>query len=349
MSARAIPAYTEITPEYLSNPKTGELHLKWESPKDAASAASKGAITDLLKVFGRVTAREKPAGYFFKESDFLPAGSRAGIVGGTPQGKRAYTFDASNLEGCVYQVKEGDHVDLLVSVHVDMPGASRSNSGPSGANVIATPDALLRPKRTLEIPLVQDGVVVSPVTPRNKQILNSSVMNGATTRNVRVEEIVIAVAPEEVAPLDEAKALKHKLTCVARSGRPRFVAAPAVRRPVGGTSSGGMSQVLAALGKALLGKPSAAPPDKALSPGRAKTVNPTKSDTPATDRVAMDITPGLNPMADVHFMEVMIGAKRQFMLFSGPGNSPVVQAQDDGSAKAGPGAAAAGAAEESEQ
>ena len=48
----------------------------------------------------------------------------------------------------------------------------------------------------------------------------------------------------------------------------------------------------------------------------------------------MDITPGLNPMADVRFMEVMIGTKRQFVLFSGPGNSPVVAPQDDGAAKA---------------
>ena len=77
--------------------------------------------------------------------------------------------------------------------------------------------------------------------------------------------------------------------------------------------------------------------------GRAKTVNPTKSETPAKDRVAVDITPGLNPMADVRFMEVMIGTKRQFVLFNGPGNSPVVHTQDDGSAKAGAVAAPAAA------
>jgi len=111
-----------------------------------------------------------------------------------------------------------------------------------------------------------------------------------------------------------------------------------------------MSQVLTALGKALLGKPSASAPDKAApSPGTAKIVDPTTSETPAKDRVAMDITPGLNPMADVRFMEVMIGTKRQFMLFNGPGNSPVVAPQDDGSAKAGPAVAPAAAAEESEQ
>ena len=35
----------------------------------------------------------------------------------------------------------------------------------------------------------------------------------------------------------------------------------------------------------------------------------------------------------------MIGTKRQFVLFSGPGNSPVVTGEDDGSAKAAPVAA----------
>jgi hypothetical protein len=43
----------------------------------------------------------------------------------------------------------------------------------------------------------------------------------------------------------------------------------------------------------------------------------------------------------------MIGKERQFVLFTGPGNSPVVAAQDDGSAKAGPGVGPAGPVDES--
>ncbi len=361
-SYRPIPAYTEVTREYLLDPKTGDRVKQWVPPNDVVEGPVKGVIGkgllkgvvfDPTRIIGRVTAREIPANSVFQESDFLPVGTRPGVVGGTPLGKRAYVFNTSSLDGCVYQVKEGDHVDLLVSVPVDMPGASHSNSGPAGANVIASPDALLRPKRTLEIPLVQDGVVVSPVTARITQITNSSVMNGASTRNVKVEEIVIAVAPAEVAPLDEAKALKYKLTCVARSGRPAPAAVPAVQRPAGGTSQGGMSQVLAALGQALLGKPGTAAPGKALPTSeKAKTVNPTRSETPANDRVALDITPGFNPMADVRMLELMIGTKRQFMVFAGPGNSPVVTGEDDGLAKSAPaattGAAPPAATEESE-
>ena len=57
-------------------------------------------------------------------------------------------------------------------------------------------------------------------------------------------------------------------------------------------------------------------------------------------------------MAGVRYLEVMIGKERQFVLFNGPGNSPVVAPQDDGPARSdsttAPAAATTAAAEESE-
>ena len=82
------------------------------------------------------------------------------------------------------------------------------------------------------------------------------------------------------------------------------------------------------------GRPASAP-SAAAHPSAGKRA---KSETPGKNQTAMDITPGLNPLAKIRFMEVMIGAQRQFVLFTGPGNSPVVAMQDDGSAKAGSGA-----------
>ena len=356
VSARPIPAYTMVNRDYLIDPKTGTWAVQPVPPEVA-----KAVITDVAKIRGRVMKREKPAIFTFTESDFLPVGTRPGIVAGTPLGKRAYTFNASNLDGCVYQVKEGDHVDLMVSVPVDMPGAG--HSGPSGASVIATPDTLLRPKRTLEIPLVQDGVVVSPVTARidadHEQFAHErhdhpqragggdrdrrgARRSGAAGRGQGIEEqahLRGAFGP--------ARRPLRRLPC---SGR------PAGRRRVECLRS------LPRWARRFWAKPSAAAPDKASPPPEgAKTVNSTKSETPAKDRVAVDITPGSNPMADVRFMEVMIGTKRQFVLFNGPGNSPVVQPQDDSSTKAGagttpaagsgaaPAATPADASEESEQ
>ena len=344
LSARSIPAYTEVTRDDVMNRKTAELELKWVSP----NSVPKGIITDLSKILGRVTAHEKPAVYFFKESDFLPQGTSPGVAGGTPPGKRAITLDAAKLKG-VHELKEGDHVDLLASVAVDMPGTGHTNSGRSGTNVVAAPDALLLPKRGFVRALVEDGVVVAPVKVRSVPTSVSSLTQGATTRNTPVQEIVLAVAPEEVAPLAEAMDLKYEITCVARSGRPAFTDAHSVRGPVGGTQQGGMSQVFAALGNALLGKDSGTQSKAAPAPGPAKAVNPMKNESPAKDRARADITPGLDPMAGVRYLEVMIGAQRQFVLFTGPGNSPVMEPPDAGSAKAGPGVVPAGAVEESKE
>ena len=286
--ARPIPAYTMVTRDYLIDPQTSQWLVDWKPPQEVP----KGAITELSKIRGRVTARDKPAAYFFSESDFLPVGTHPGVAGGTPLGKRAITLDAGKLKG-VHELKEGDHVDLLASVAVDMPGAGRSSSGRTGTNVVASPDMALLPKRGFVRPLVQDGVVVTPVKIRNVPITSSSLTQGTSTRNMRVQEIVLAVEPQEVAPLAEAMDLKYEITCVARSGRPAGSPPPAAH-----SSAGAVSRVFAALARAILSAESTAAPDKAApAPGKAKTANGPKGETPAKDRVALDITPGLDPMA----------------------------------------------------
>ncbi len=342
VAARPIPAYTLITKEFLINPKTGGYEMVWTPPEMA-----KGNILDLGKIRGRVLAREKPALYGFTEEDFLPKGTHPGVAGGTPEGKIALTLDASNLKGCVHELKEGDHVDLQETVTVDMPGTGHTNSGPSGTKVMAAPGAFLRPKRGLVIPLVKDGVVVSPVKVRNVPVTVSSLTQGSITRTRPVEEIVIAMAPEEMAPLEEAMALKNEITCAVRSSRPPPAPSPGAHPSAGGAAQGGMSLVLATLGNALLGKGNAAAPDKAAGPREpAKTANAAKSETPAKDRAAVNVTPGLDPMAGVSSMVVQIGNERQVMLFPRPGSSPVIVPQDDGSAKTATGGAAAGTLEE---
>ena len=100
---------------------------------------------------------------------------------------------------------------------------------------MATPDMALLPKRSLVRPLVQDGVVVTPVRIRNVPISSSSLTQGTTTRTMPVQEIVLAVDPEEVAPLAEAMDLKYEITCVARRAGPRPLPSPAART-VGGRS-----------------------------------------------------------------------------------------------------------------
>ena len=137
-------------------------------------------------------------------------------------------------------------MDLLASIPVDMPGAGHSNGGRLGTSVVATPDMALLPKRSIVRPLVQDGVVVMPVRTRNVPISSTSLTQGMTTRTMPVQEIVIAVEPEEVALLAEAMDLKYEITCVARSGQPSKRPLPSPAQPRRRTSS---PDVLTALTK----------------------------------------------------------------------------------------------------
>jgi hypothetical protein len=336
MCARPIPAYTMVTRDYLMNPKTGEWIFLYRLPKEVP----KGVITNRSKIFGRVMAREKPAGYVFTEEDFLPEGTRPGVTGGTPEGKRAITLDASKLKGA-HDLRGGDHVDLLASIPVDMPGAGHSSAGRSGTSVVATPNATLLPKRSFIRPLVEDGVVVTPERTREVPISSSSLIQGTSTHTMPVQEIVLAVEPEEVALLAEAMDLKYEITCVARSSRPSKRPLPAAT-----SSTGGSSDFLALLKSAFSNT------NRMASPANAKSV-PTKSriasrasrGSEGKDHVALDITPGLDPFANIRYLEIMIGSQRQFMLFTGPGNSPVVAMQDDGLAKAGSATVPAGGVE----
>lgn len=325
---RSMPAYTAVSREYLLNPKTadGSWLMDYQPPEKAAELVGKGVIIDIEKIRGRVTAREKLAPSYFSESDFLPLGTRPGVVGGTPSGKRAYTLEVKTLKGSVHDLREGDRVDLLASVPVDMPGSSRSPINKMGS-VVASPEATVLPKRGMVRALVQDGIVVSSVRLRNIPV---GTRGGVTTRTIPVEEIVIAVEPEEVAPLAEALDLKYEITCVARSGRPVDA----------GTPSPQPSAEVSAI--------------RADSEKRAKdTVRPVTHHVPAaTSDVrtaavakpkASDVTPGYNPMGETRYMEIIVGQQRHFVVFGGPNASPVVASDDSGSVKAGSPGESAGA------
>ena len=201
----------------------------------------------------------------------------------------------------MFDLKEGDHIDLQASISVDMPGTGQGRLRRGGQRHGADAGRAAAEKARSRQAPGADGVVVSPVTTRLVPIMSSSVMNGATMKNMRVQEIVLAVAPAEVAPLEEAMDMKYQITCVLRSGRAVATAPPASK------------------------------PTNAAVPAKAKGGDPPKSESPSKERIAADITPGLNPMDDLDILEVMVGQRKQFMVFKGPGHSPVVAAEQDNS------------------
>jgi hypothetical protein len=211
-NGRPIPAYTKLTRDHVWDAKKGRLACVYLTP----DKITKEMIIDLNQILGRVLDHDKPPGYVFTEKDFLEKGTRAGLVGGIPAGKKMLTLDASKIDG-LFGLQLGDHIDLIATYPIEMPkgGAGRLSGGLQAQAQIATMH-----KRASVRPLAEDAVLITPVTIREKPTISRSVSQGTMVKKIPVQEIQIAVDPEEVAPITEALATDVKVMCVARSGRP---------------------------------------------------------------------------------------------------------------------------------
>jgi hypothetical protein len=219
VSGRAIPAYTRITREHLVDPKTGDLAIRYLSPKTIEEKELIPA-NKIDQIIGRVLNRDKQPTYAFTEKDFFPRETRPGVVAGIPPGKRAFVLQGEKIAG-IHELKAGDRFDLLGSLPVDFEKSLAKHKG------VGVEDALLAnqlsgntlPKRASVKVLVQNGMIVVPVKVRQVP-LGSGAPKGGQPPTKPVQEITIAVDPREVAPLMEALAINAHIVCVARSGRP---------------------------------------------------------------------------------------------------------------------------------
>lgn len=212
MSGRLIPAYTKLMREDLWNTETNYWNEQWV-PESSVRAG--GAIADRTKVLGRVLDHDKPAGYAFTEDDFLPPGTRPGVVAGVPPGKRSLTVEVGKVQG-LHMLRPGDHFDLLAAQKLEdgrLPAGSRRIVSGAGGGAGETKQAAVRV-------LVRDGVVVTPPRTRTENTTSQSLIGGTTTRGKPVEEMVVAIEPGEMAPLAEAMAVGASLTAMAHSGHP---------------------------------------------------------------------------------------------------------------------------------
>jgi hypothetical protein len=166
-----------------------------------------------------VLDHEKGPGYVFTDADFLPSGTREGIVAGIPAGKRALRIPAERVDG-LFGLHAGDRFDLVATMPIDA-----SKSGPKFGGVYSDQLALearltnWQKQATVRV-MVQNGIVVEPITTRQVPVVQSSLTEGRGLRMRPVQEAVIAIDPEEVARLTEAMAVDAKIWMVPRSGRP---------------------------------------------------------------------------------------------------------------------------------
>lgn len=220
MAARPIKAYTRVTRDDMWDGRNGRFAVAFV-PADQVTPAMMTKITD---VTGRVLARDKAPDYVFTEDDFLPRGTRPGVVAGIPAGKRALRLEAEKVLGLI-GLRAGDRFDLVATVPLDpskrsaLPNVGGAYGGLLSQQLAQASGANGQKQANVRV-VVQSGVVVSPVETRAVPLSTTSLTQGTRTQTRPVQEMVIAIDPTEVAPLTEAMAIGAVLTCLPRSGRP---------------------------------------------------------------------------------------------------------------------------------
>jgi hypothetical protein len=127
------------------------------------------------------------------------------------------------VEG-LYGLHVGDRFDLLATMPIDANrggGAQTFNYAGAYGQQLALEARLSnwQKQATVRV-MVQNAVIVEPMATRGVPMFQSSLTEGGVARTRPVQEVVIAVNPEEVARLTEAMAVDAKIMAIPRSGRP---------------------------------------------------------------------------------------------------------------------------------
>lgn len=199
-AAIGIPAYTRVGLDHLIDTGTGDLHAVY-LPEGSILPET---MVDPRELIGRVLATDKRRGQLFSETDFFPPGTREGIVAGIPSGKRALRIDATKVNGIV-GLARGDRFDLVATDDL-----RKGRSGPVVVQGVAQGQLGAMGSSVHSSMVVENGAVVQPLETRT--------IPGRQAQFV--EEMVIAVGPEEVAYLTRALHSGARVDCVPRSGRP---------------------------------------------------------------------------------------------------------------------------------
>lgn len=215
-SAATIPAYSRVNRDHLWNAKAGAFSMIYLRPDQVPPEV----LRSTSQIVGRVLDHEKPPGYAFTESDFLPQGTRPGLVAGIPAGKRALRVEADRIHG-LFGLRPGDRFDLVSTLTIDAGrGAGVPAAGVYSLQLELQARMTNWQKQATVRVLVQSGSIVEPVQTRNVPVASNTMTQGMVVRARPVQEVVIAVAPGEVASLTEAMAVGAEISCVPRSGRP---------------------------------------------------------------------------------------------------------------------------------
>ncbi len=209
LSLKPIPAYTRVSRDHLFT-ASGQPKLFY---LPGAEVEKRGLLTDFNQILGRVVAHDHREGYGFREKDFLPEGTRDGIAGGTPPGKRSLTLDATKIAG-INTLKTGDHFDLVATYLLDVPQDDPQHPRrPSEFSPGQKKYAITRV-------LAHKGLVVQALATRSAPKANTTVQPSGKMTQIAVQEVVVAVEPEEATAVSEAMVGGTEIRAIHRSGHP---------------------------------------------------------------------------------------------------------------------------------
>lgn len=216
---RELPAFTRITREHLLT--ANGLH---SVPVVEGAIAANGLFrTDnegVQRLLGRVLRRDKAVNFAFTEKDLLPEGTRPGPSAGIPPGKRGVWIDLGKVQGLA-AVQAGDHVDLVAARSEPANSAIDTDSfGNVTDPVIRTRIEALRstvskgatPRSWV---IARDAVVITPK--RSRDLTPGGSPRG---KPAAIDEVFLAMAPNEVALLSQALAQDVAILSAPRSGQP---------------------------------------------------------------------------------------------------------------------------------
>lgn len=227
MAARPIPAYSRVSRDDLFDP--ARRVFAYFDLEEKIVEENK-VLRGLSDITGRVLKEDKRAGFVFTEDDFLPKSTRSGLVGGIPAGMRGMRIDVGVVEGII-GLQAGDRFDILAASK-PLSKARKADTAPVGleltglyseqarksarSSVLASSTG--QPSSRVEV-VVSNGIVIYPLDTRLVPTSSAGLMTGQVTGTRPVQEMVIAVPTDSVAPLMAAMRVESQLTCVARSGR----------------------------------------------------------------------------------------------------------------------------------
>lgn len=218
-SLRNLVAFEKVEREDVYNREMGDESYFWLT-QDAIDR-NPDWITSVDQVIGRVLKSDKKQDWVFQQKDFLPEGSRTGIVGGIPKGRQGFFLSSEDIPGLRF-LRKGDRFDLVASTKRD-DSAATSEYGllMGGVKVLAGKPIPLNGVRIL----AQDAEVIalttdSLMTTQGGLKLNEAALQQNRSRaSNQKEQVAIAIAPEESIPLTQALADGVDIHMVTRSGQ----------------------------------------------------------------------------------------------------------------------------------